>query len=300
MKIFNRLILYSMISFSALTIDTFAQDIIEIQPLFEYPSAPEELATLEEKSDYLVEHFWDSMDFKSKSTVDQNALNDAFKVFSVPLRWANRDKAIAATNKLLQTISKNPTLLLQFTKAAEETIYGPRAEVWVDEVYLKFLNTLVSNKKIPAQRKKKYEDQLKVLSNALVGNVAPEFKFAGLDGREATYFPRTTVTIIIFGDPRDTDWRISRLRMESNAALTDALDKGKINILYILPNKLDNWKNEVSGYSSKWTVGCGDKLNEIYDMRATPSVYLIGSDGKILLKNTTLNMAVNKAFEQLK
>lgn len=43
-----------------------------------------------------------------------------------------------------------------------------------------------------------------------------------------------------------------------------------------------------------------DKLNEIYDMRATPSVYLIGSDGKILLKNTTLNMAVNKAFEQLK
>ncbi len=110
----------------------------------------------------------------------------------------------------------------------------------------------------------------------------------------------TTVTIIIFGDPRDTDWRISRLRMESNAALTDALDKGKINILYILPNKLDNWKNEVSGYSSKWTVGCGDKLNEIYDMRATPSVYLIGSDGKILLKNTTLNMAVNKAFEQLK
>lgn len=53
MKIFNRLILYSMISFSALTIDTFAQDIIEIQPLFEYPSAPEELATLEEKSDYL-------------------------------------------------------------------------------------------------------------------------------------------------------------------------------------------------------------------------------------------------------
>ena len=300
MKIFNRIILYSMISFSALTIDTFAQDIIEIQPLFEYPSAPEELATLEEKSDYLVEHFWDSMDFKSKSTVDQNALNDAFKVFSVPLRWANRDKAIAATNKLLQTISKNPTLLLQFTKAAEETIYGPRAEVWVDEVYLKFLNTLVSNKKIPAQRKKKYEDQLKVLSNALVGNVAPEFKFEGLDGREATYFPMTTVTIIIFGDPRDTDWRISRLRMESNAALTDALDKGKINILYILPNKLDNWKNEVSGYSSKWTVGCGDKLNEIYDMRATPSVYLIGSDGKILLKNTTLNMAVNKAFEQLK
>lgn len=300
MKTINKFVLFAIISISSAFFTVNAQEVIEIEPLFEYPTAPQELPTLEEKSDYLVEHFWDQMDFKSKSTVDQNALNDAFRVFSVPLRWSAKDKAVAATDKLIQSISKNPVLLLQFTKAAEENIYGPRAEVWVDEVYLKFLTALVKNKKVPAARKKKYEDQLKVLSNTTIGNKAPEFSFENVNGDKANYFPMATSTIIIFGNPKDTDWRITRLRMESNAALTDAVAKGKVNILFIVPDKMDGWKNEVVNYSSKWTVGCGEDLKKIYDLRTMPSVYLISNEGNILLKNTPLETAISKVLELTK
>ncbi len=296
-KTIRKFLFLTFFSFSSASFALNAQEVIEIEPLFEYPSAPQELPTLEAKSDYLVEHFWDQMDFKSKSTVDQNALNDAFRVFSVPLRWSSRDKAVVATDKLIQTISKNPVLLLQFTKAAEENIYGPRAEVWVDEVYLKFLNAIVKNKKVPAQRKKKYEEQLKVLSNTIIGNKAPEFSFENVNGDKSNYFPMATCTIIIFGNPKDTDWRLTRLRMESNAALTEAVNKGKVNILFIVPDKMEGWKNEVVNYSSKWTVGCGEELNKIYDLRAMPSVYTIGTDGTILLKNTTLGTAISKVLE---
>lgn len=300
MKTINKFVLFAIISISLAFFTVNAQEVIEIEPLFEYPTAPQELPTLEEKSDYLVEHFWDQMDFKSKSTVDQNALNDAFRVFSVPLRWSAKDKAVAATDKLIQSISKNPVLLLQFTKAAEENIYGPRAEVWVDEVYLKFLTALVKNKKVPAARKKKYEDQLKVLSNTTIGSKAPEFSFENVNGDKANYFPMATSTIIIFGNPKDTDWRITRLRMESNAALTDAVAKGKVNILFIVPDKMDGWKNEVVNYSSKWTVGCGEDLKKIYDLRTMPSVYLISNEGNILLKNTPLETAISKVLELTK
>lgn len=300
MKTINKFVLFAIISISSAFFTVNAQEVIEIEPLFEYPTAPQELPTLEEKSDYLVEHFWDQMDFKSKSTVDQNALNDAFRVFSVPLRWSAKDKAVAATDKLIQSISKNPVLLLQFTKAAEENIYGPRAEVWVDEVYLKFLTALVKNKKVPAARKKKYEDQLKVLSNTAIGSKAPEFSFENVNGDKANYFPMATSTIIIFGNPKDTDWRITRLRMESNAALTDAVAKGKVNILFIVPDKMDGWKNEVVNYSSKWTVGCGENLKKIYDLRTMPSVYLISNEGNILLKNTPLETAISKVLELTK
>ena len=99
MKTINKFVLFAIISISSAFFTVNAQEVIEIEPLFEYPTAPQELPTLEEKSDYLVEHFWDQMDFKSKSTVDQNALNDAFRVFSVPLRWSAKDKAVAATQK---------------------------------------------------------------------------------------------------------------------------------------------------------------------------------------------------------
>lgn len=277
-----------------------AQNIIEIDPLFEYPVAPEELPTMYEKSNYIVEHFWDNFDLKTKRAVDQNALNHAFKVYSTALRFADRDKSLAANQKLLNNISKNPTLLLQFVKAAEENIYGPRAEVWMDEVYTQFLKAITSNKNISKSRKERYASQLSALSNTAEGMLAPKFSFENRNGNTSNYFPMSTPTLIIFGDPWNTDWRMARLKMESNLPLIQALDKGKINILYILPEEKDGWKSTVENYSSKWTVGAGDKLNAIYDMRVSPSIYVIGNDGKILKKNISLPDALDLLIQQIK
>jgi len=74
-------------------------EVIEIEPLFEYPVAPEEIISLSDKSNWLMQHFWDNMDFKKKDAVNQSALNDAFRVFTLPMQWADKtevDKATAA------------------------------------------------------------------------------------------------------------------------------------------------------------------------------------------------------------
>ncbi|MDE5869058.1 MAG: DUF5106 domain-containing protein, partial [Muribaculaceae bacterium] len=98
--------------------------VIYIEPLFTYPVAPEDIVSLGDKSNWLMQHFWDSFDFKSKKAVDQNALNDAFSVYSHPMIWADKDVVLKSTDNLINNISKNPVLMLQFTKAAEENLYG--------------------------------------------------------------------------------------------------------------------------------------------------------------------------------
>lgn len=284
---------------SLFPMNAWSQQVIEVEPLFEYPVAPEELESMADKSNYLVGHFWDSFDFKGKTSVDQNALNHAFRVFTVPMRFADRERSIAATTKILEALSKNPTLLLQFTKAAEENMYGPRADIWVDEVYMQFLNAIVRNKKVPANRKAKYEKQLKCLANSQPAQIAPRFEFENREGNKTAYFPMSTPTLIIFGNPHDADWRMARLKMESNLKLIQAIDKGKINILFIVPGEMDGWKDLVSNYSGKWTVGAADNVREIYDIRTNPAVYVIGADGKIVGKNLTLNSAVAQILQQI-
>lgn len=284
----------------ALTFNNFgvlAQNIIEIKPLFEYPTAPESLNSLTEKTNYLVEHFWDPMDFKAKSAVDQNALNDAMKVYSVSLRWAEVSKVESALNKLLDKLSKNPTLLTQFTKAAEENLYGPRADFWIDALYLKFINTLVKNKKIPDSRKEKYRKQITSLNNTVVGQPATEFNFQGRNGKSERYLPMSTPTIIIFGDPTLTDWRLARLRMETNVALSQAVEQGKLNILYIIPTEMPNWEKEVDNYSSKWVVGNAPEISSILDIRANPSIYYIDKTGKLVMKNANLEEVISTALK---
>lgn len=290
---FRRIITVSAICLAFLSPSgLYSQEPIQIDPLFEYPSAPEELSSLQDKSNYLVDRFWDGMDFKSSSTVDQNALNDAFKVYAVPMRWAEKTRSLASADKLIEKISKNPTLLIQFTKAAEINLYSNRADVWIDEVYVKFLNALVKNKKIPDSRKKRYSEQLNTLEKSMLGNVAPEFKFTDREGKEQTYFPMTTATMLIFGDPSLPEWRLSRLRMESNAQLSQAVEKGKVNIIFIVPSESDSWKSDVSTYPSSWIVGIAPEVGKTYDFRVSPSIYVVGSDGKIIAKNATPESAV--------
>lgn len=274
-----------------------AQEIIEVAPLFEYPTAPEELESLDKKSNYLVEHFWDSFDFKGKKAVDQNALNHAFKVYVTPLRFADKAVALKATDKMLDKLSKNPLYLFQFTKAAEENLYGQRAEIWIDEIYIKYLDAVLANKKISSERKEKYSRQRKAIGSWQTGQTASEFTFENLNGETNRYFPMSTPTIIIFGDPQDPDWRLTRLKLETNSKLEENINKGKLNLLYIVSSPSADWKEAVGGYPSKWKVGKNEEIENYVDIRMKPSAFLIGGDGKLIIKNALPLIAVDEAME---
>lgn len=274
-----------------------AQEVITIEPLFEYPVAPEELNSLEEKSNYLVKHFWDQLDVKNTQAVNQIALNDAFRVYITPLGWATEKESIQSLDKLINSISGNPTLLMQFTKAAEENLYSPRAEFSWDPIYLKFLDAVIKNKKIDKQRKEKFIKRAELLRANEVGSTAPSFNFTDVTGKDAKYFPMSTPTLLIFGDPNDTDWRLARLRLETNSQLNEIIDKGKLNIIYITLSDKPDWKKDLENYPKKWTVGKSDNIRDIIDIRTIPSIFVVGSDGKIILKNTSLGSALTKITE---
>lgn len=274
-----------------------AQQIIEIKPLFEYPVAPEEMESLEDKCNYLVKNFWNDFDFKSKTSVDQYALNEAFQVYVTTFQFANVKEVDQSVDKLIKNISSSPILLLQFGKAAEEALYGPRADFWSDALYLKFVDAIIKNKKISNDRKAKYIKQASVLRESAIGKQAPMFWFQDRGRASKQYFPMSTPTMLIFGNPDDTDWRLERLKMDSNFKLTEALQKGKINILYILPEEPDNWAKMISNYNSLWTLGQSNDVNDHYDLRINPAIYIVGSDGKIVSKLLDSEEAVSTILE---
>lgn len=294
----KNIIALTLILINCHTVETvYGQEILQIDPIFEYPVAPEELESLTDKSDYLVKCFWDQLDTKSTATLNQIALNDAFRVYLTPLRYASEKAATESIDKLISRISGNPTLLVQFAKAVEENLYGPRAEIWSDELYLKFLDAAVKNKKVSKSRKEKYIKRANLLRTTAPGASAPSFWFEEPGGKNSQYYPMSTPTIIIFGDPQDTDWRLARLKMDSNSALTQAIDKGKLNVMFISLNEEEGWKNAVSNYSKKWAVGFSRDIFDIYDIRVEPAIYLIGTDGKIIYKNAPIDLTLNKALE---
>lgn len=271
---------------------------IVIEPLFEYPVAPENIIDLKGKSNYLIEHFWDGMNFKDKNTVDQNALNDAFAVYASTMRWADKEAVEKSVDRLINAYSKNKALTLQFTKAAEEALYGERTKFWIDEVYIKFLDAIIANKKIPAERKQRYIRQASILKNSMVGGKAAAFEFTSPAGATERFRPGL-LTVIEFGDPGCEDCQRSKLKMQMNVKFSRLLEQGIVNVLFIVPDPDEGWQEALADYPKDWHVGASESVADIYDLRAgNPTFYVIGKDGKIIAKNINVTAAMEIAIGQ--
>ncbi len=274
--------------------------VIYVEPLFEYPVAPEEITEFREKCNWLVNNFWNPLNLKAKAAVDQRKLNHAFKVYATTAQYADKDVVTASVDKLMKNLQKNPTLLYQMTKAAEESIYSQRAEFWIDELYVRILASALSSKKFPNGKRPRYELQLKTLENSLIGKNPSEFEFERANGEKAQYFPMSTPTIIVFGDPDCEECRMGKLRMQANVDFSKAVSDGKINVLFIIPDAEEGWQKKVADYPKYWTVGASDSVSDIYDLREVPEVYVVDSEGKIVNKHISIVRAMSSALELIK
>lgn len=270
--------------------------VMYVEPLFEYPTAPENLTEFRDKCDWLAENFWNPLNVKSKVAVDQGKLNHAFQVYATTSQYATKEKVTAAVDKLMKSIQKNPMLLYQMTKAAEENIYGPRAEIWIDELYEQILTSALSNKNFPKSKRARYELQLKQLNGSSIGKRPAEFNFVRANGETAKYFPMTTPTIIVFGDPDCDDCRLGKLKMQSNVAFSKAVADGKLNVLFIIPDPDEGWQAKVADFPQNWTVGASDTVSELFDMREIPEIYIVGSDGNIVAKHIGIMRAIDTSL----
>ena len=133
----------------------------------------------------------------------------------------------------------------------------------------------------------------------MVGSQPARFDFVRPNGDAAQFFPMSTPTIIIFGDPDCDQCRMGKLRMQSNVTFSKAVADGKINVLFIIPDADEGWQNKLSDFPANWTVGASDTVAEVYDLRDVPEVYLIGADGTLVNKHMGVLDAMNAALYML-
>lgn len=275
----------------AVPADEEAQKVIVLPPLFEYPVAPEDM-DWNDRSGWLVEHFWDNFDFK-QSAVGQQQLNHAFYTWTVPMHYCKMEIMKTAVDKVVKKLEKNPTLLLQFTRAAEYNVYAPEtAQVWIDDLYLSFLNAVSQNKKISKTQKMRYALQHKVLLNTRRGEPLPQFAFTERSGMQKNFNPSGTTTIVEFGDPSCSDCQMARIALKSDDYIRDLVANGRLNIYFVIPDAEGgdtSWMEDVLDYPDAWTVGAAESLEDMIDLRLTPSLYLINADGNLVMKNVGLD-----------
>lgn len=271
--------------FTILTLTLSAFCSLAEEPLFQYPSPPDELTTLDARCDFIVERFWERCNVVTTLRAREQ-FKKAFSDYVSFMPYASAEVVHKSIEALLSRFDKDTDKLIPLAEIAEETLYSPDGEFVSDEVYLPFALAASKAKKGDSEKKKHFAAQAKILSQSQVNMRAPDFEYIlpdGTKGRLNDSFGK--YVLIFFDEPGNNDNFMARVRLQADSNVNDLIDKGVLEVYCIYPGKFtQDWANSTSTYNKRWKVGAAPSVKEIYDMRYAPVMYYLNGNHKILSK----------------
>lgn len=132
--------------------------------------------------------------------------------------------------------------------------------------------------------------------NVKPGTMAADFTLTLADGTEkqlVNVVAETSHTLLYFNNPECQACRDTKAAIETSPALQTRIKEGSLRVVSVYADdEAEVWRSHVSDYPSTWTVAIDATqrvlTDGLYDMRQTPALYLIDSEGRVLLPDTDL------------
>jgi peroxiredoxin len=259
------------------------------KPLFQYPVAPDTMKTLEARTNYVTAHFWDEFDV-SKPIRDKAGFEQAFHDYLEVVKLSNPNVMLASVRNLMNHAQSNLPNFLYIADLAERSLYDQGAEYYSDEVYMPFIQSVMESKRVKSDEKERYKIQLEKMGKNAIGQPAPDFEFTDVNGNKQKLSDIHADVVLLFFNTRDCeDCSIARTRLSTDVTINSFISKGNVKIVSITPDGYSTeWAESAKKDADNWIIGASDKADEIFDIRLSPSFYVLDKDGKILNKNVPL------------
>ena len=177
MNVFRRLLSIQVFLLSLLPSVTSAQgvSIAGQQRLFDYPVVPDTIISLENRTNYIIQNFWENYDF-SAPIRDERVFETTFRDYVNFFKYAHKTIVVSCIKDMMRKAQSNKSNFMLIAEIAERALYAPGAEYWSDEVYIPFLESVMDNNMLKKSEKERYKYQLELLENNLMGNKAQDWR----------------------------------------------------------------------------------------------------------------------------
>ncbi|MCF0173348.1 MAG: DUF5106 domain-containing protein, partial [Bacteroidales bacterium] len=187
----------------------------------------------------------------------------------------------------------------RFAEGLDFLLGNPNSNLRNEELYIPLLQSLIDSPFASAEEKEKAVHDLPLFKLNRVGQKAADFPFRLMNGRTSSlYAIESGYTILFFSNP---GCPACREIMETLALLPDfdqLIEDKTLAVANIYPDEdLAAWREYASIYPKNWYNGY-DEYQTIYNtplyhIRAIPSVYLLDSEKKVILKDAPTELLVS-------
>ena len=262
---------------------------------FPLPQVPEIIVSPDERDTYLLLHYWNCFDFKDTTLLHKAEICEQGVVDYLALVGSFPDSVVIQES--IQTFCSQFTSHSESQKVIpsliEKYLYNPNSPLRNDPLWILFLDNMLHQDSIQnLGGASKWRFLKKMMLQNLPGSKANDFTYYNTQGKKNSLY-RTSgeYTVLFFYDPACPNCHQVMLEMRSHAAFTKEIENGRITVLAICDNEDEEaWRNSVNTQPEIWKCVTDRGVIEekaLYDLKASPTLYLLDRTKKVLLKDCT-------------
>lgn len=266
-----------------------------VEPVFSMTEIPAVIASPEARAEYLAVHYWDRFSFSDTTGAWRTEdIRQAFLQYLNILHHSGGDAAARGIRSMLERSAGADTAKLNwFREQYRVYLDDPNSPLRDENLYIPVLEFITTCDKIDPAERIRPAYRLRMARKNRTGSVATDFSFKDRGGRlHNLHAFRAEYILLCFYNPGCQSCAELKMQLASSAVLQNLQKKqGALKVLMIYPEPdAEAWeKEEAERNSTQWVAGYDPEgsimTDELYDLRAIPTIYLLDGDKKVLLKD---------------
>lgn len=261
------------------------------------PDIPVMITQPEQRADFLARHYWDNTLLSSSIiTKHSKELEQAWSNYIDILKYIPFSTAKEVLNNFIEKTNEETKVFTFFTKLAEKYLYDPNSPMRNEELYIPVLETMMASHNIDSIQKQRINFKLQLALKNRPGSKAIDFTYTLASGKQARlYNIRADYTLLFINNPGCKTCSEYTEGIMNSTIINDLINSGKLKIFaFYTDEDIKEWYGHRQDFPSEWINGYDKKQiilkNNLYDLKAIPTLYLMDKNKVIILKDATLQV----------
>lgn len=269
------------------------------------PQVPSNLTSKEEQLNYLFNHYWDNFNFSDTAKIiDSEYAEQAFVNYLAIFPAVSPSQLKEGITDFLDRAKQEQKGFDFFKKKLDSYLYDPNSPMRSDLFYEPVLEYYTSSDKLSADEKTRYRILLDLARKNKVGSTATDFIYQTKEKAiNNLHDLENPLILLMFYEPGCSNCEQVIGVLKEQESINQMIANKHMQILAIYPEgNLEIWNDYAANIPSNWINGVDERqevLNKgLYDLKASPTIYLLDKDKKVILKDTDLNALGNYLASQ--
>ena len=259
---------------------------------FQMIEVPSILDNPDDRAAYIGKNYWRNFDFTDTSLIGKPEITEqAFADYVHIIEHMNAETAAASVKTTLSKAEADTAMYAHFLALFEKYLYDPNSPMRNETLYITVLRVAIGSPKTSEAEKTRMRYRLDLAQRNRPEMPATDFTYTLASGKTGTLYDiDVEYLILFFNNPGCHACQETIDQINGSETVRKMIGDKRLKVLSVYPDEdMKAWKEYFPTLPTHWLNGYDAsqqiKNEELYDLRAIPTLYLIDRKKFVILKD---------------